>query len=164
MGEEDKFLFFAGTYYLLGRTRPLRYTYVLDQGHADWREVDGEINIPRYGLSQTCYKLGDSVVVVGGKPDVGNNVEIFNAKYEFWQLGSLAQSLPVEIAWYSGSVVDPQGNAYILGGTQEYSDGPSDSILKWDGQSWTHIPNGLPFGMENFPVTLVEDDMFECAS
>merc|ERR1712198_39793 len=75
---EDTFLLFAGNYdSYLSSGSPMGWVYILEPGAAKWRKLDGEINIRRYGLSQTCFKYGDDVMMVGGSPDVGNIVESF---------------------------------------------------------------------------------------
>merc|ERR1712198_128835 len=158
---EDTFLLFAGNYDSFQTSgSPMRWVYLLEPGATKWRELDGQINIPRYGASQTCFNHGGDVMMVGGSPDVGNTVESYNSRYEFWQIAP--RSIPLKYLRYASNVVAPDGNVYILGGDYNLH-GASDSILKWDGEAWTELPSALPFPMMNFPVTRVEDDTFECS-
>eukprot|EP00096_Caligus_rogercresseyi_P004018 TRINITY_DN18135_c0_g1_i1.p1 TRINITY_DN18135_c0_g1~~TRINITY_DN18135_c0_g1_i1.p1 ORF type:complete len:327 (-),score=50.30 TRINITY_DN18135_c0_g1_i1:296-1276(-) len=134
--------------------------YILDG--SSWIRQEGELNsrLKRFGFSQACARTKNGgVLILGGKPNGRDHVEIWDPEFGFWSLAD--ENLPVEHVWYPASALDEEGNVYIIGGESpegdQYNVG-SDSILKWDGENWTVNEDVLPFPIAFSPITALSPE------
>lgn len=155
---------FAGARYVSGLGDILNSkTLVADAFGEPFVRQQGETNTERFGLSQACFKLPktNDIMLVGGKPDAGDSVEVWNSRFGFWDV--LEESpVPVDSVWYPASAVDEEnGFAYVIGG--DGFAGQTDSVLRWDGENWTELLAALPYPMMSVKATpLPRGDLFQC--